>query len=62
MKYNPTDSIRFSVNLNKIVILHTLAPHMVYADVGAQRGQRTGCTGNYTKVYIVLLNSRGESF
>ena len=43
MKYNPTDSIRFSVNLNKIVILHTLAPHMVYADVGAQRGQRTGC-------------------
>ena len=43
MKYNPTDSSRFSVNLNKIVILYALAPYMVYADVGAQRGQRTGC-------------------
>lgn len=35
--------IRMSANCNKTVILYTLAPHMVYADVGAQRGQRTGC-------------------
>ena len=32
-----------SANCNKIVLLYALAPHMVYADVGAQRGQRTGC-------------------